>query len=198
MTDETDFRKPITEFAGLNGDYYADTFLKIQKAKLPRFHFNRAALLGSFVWAALRGNWLLFTIGFVVDLVALINLALVYKYTQAAADNADKAYLVERYEGWSQTHLIGAIVVFILGRLLFAWLADRFYAKQYERWRISHVVNSNFVPSRLLIALLISVLVLPIMLYRSTQFAPDERACIRQDRAIAQGEEVAFKRNSIA
>lgn len=193
MTDETDFRKPITEFAGPNGDYYADVFLKIQKAQLPRFHVNRAALAGSFIWAALRGNWLLFTIGFVVDLVALINLALVYKYSQAAADNADKAYLVERYEGWSQTHLIGAIVVFILGRLLFAWLADRLYAKQYEKWRISHAVNSNFLPSRLLIALLISVLVVPIMLYRSTQFAPDERACIRQDRAVAQGEEVAFK-----
>lgn len=36
MTDETDFRKPMTEFAGPNGDHYADVFLKIQKAQLPR------------------------------------------------------------------------------------------------------------------------------------------------------------------
>lgn len=194
MNDTADIRKPFIDFAGANGAYYADVFLQIQKATLDRLHLNKAALLGGFVWAALRGNWKLFTIGFVVDLITLVNLALVYKYSNAAIGNADKAYLVERYEGWTQTHLISAVVVFVVGRLLFAWLADRFYATQYEKWRIDRNVNSGLVASRLIIALLISVLILPLLLYRTTQFAPEERSCIRQDRAIAKGEHVEFKK----
>lgn len=194
MNDTPEIRKPFIDFAGTNGAYYADVFLQIQKATLGRFHLNKAALLGGFAWAALRGNWKLFIIGFVVDLITLVNLALVYKYSNAAVDNADKAYLVERYEGWTQTHMVSAIVVFVIGRLLFAWLADRFYATQYEKWRIDRSVNSGFAASRLIIALLISVLILPLLLYRTTQFAPEERSCIRQDRAIAKGEHVEFKK----
>lgn len=194
MSDNSDIRKSLMEFAGPNGEYYADTFLKIQKSTLERFHINRAALLGSFVWAALRGNWLLFTIGFVVDLVAAVNVGLVYKYATAAADNADKAYLVERYEGWTSIHIVGAIVVFVLGRLIFAWLADRLYAGQYNRWRIDNAMSSGLERSRLLIAGLIIVLIVPLLLYRTTQFAPDERTCIKQERAMKKGDEVSFKK----
>ncbi|WP_170603433.1 ABC transporter permease [Ruegeria arenilitoris] len=136
---------------------------------------------------------MLFVIGFVIDLIVAVNLALVFKYSKAAADNADKDFLVERYEGWSQSSLIGAILVFFLGRLLFGWIADRFYARQYERWRVDHTVNNGVEKSRLVLAGLIVLLVVPLMLYRSTQFAPDERTCIKQTRAIAGGEEVSFK-----
>ncbi len=194
MPDETDIRKPFVDFAGPNGTYYADTFLSIQKMTLSRFHINVAALVGSFIWAALRGNWALFVISFIVDLITLVNIALVYKYSKAAVDNAEKSYLVERYEGWSQTHMIAAILVFVLGRLIFGWLADRLYAVQYERWRINRKVNSGVVASRLLVALLTFALILPLLLYRTTQFSPEERSCIRQDRAITQGEEVVFKK----
>lgn len=193
MSTDTDFRKPFMEFAGPNGNYYADVFLQIQKATLGRWHINKAALVGSFIWAALRGNWRLFIIGFVIDLITAVNVALVYKYSGAAVANADKAYLVERYEGWTQTHMISAIVVFILGRLLFGWLADRFYAVQYEKWRVNRRVNSGIVSARLLTAGLVFLLIVPLLLYRTTQFAPEERSCIRQDRAIAAGETVPFK-----
>ncbi len=193
MSEETDIRKPFIEFAGPRGDYYADTFLKIRKQSLGRFHVNAAALAGSFVWAALRGNWTLFVIGFVVDLVTLVNLALVYKYSRAAVENSDKAYLVERYEGWSESHLTAAVIVFALGRLLFAWLSDRLYSAQYDRWRVDRSVNSGFASSRLLLAALVAALVLPMLLYRTTQFAPDERTCIKQDRAITAGEAVPAK-----
>ncbi|WP_424987508.1 ABC transporter permease [Microbulbifer sp. S227A] len=193
MNTDTDLSKPFVEFAGPNGDYYADTFLKIQKSTLGRAHINTAALLGSFVWAALRGNWLLFSIAFVIDLIAAVNLALVWKYSNAAIANADKDFLVARYEGWTSTHLVAAIVTFVLGRLLFAWLADRFYANQYSKWRVDRSVNSGVSVQRLVICALVFVLIVPLLLYRTTQFAPDERACLRQDRAIASGEEVGFK-----
>lgn len=192
MSSDTDIRKPFLEFAGQNGQYYADVFLKIQKATLARRHVNFAAMAGSFFWAALRGNWGLFVIGFIIDLIAAVNLALVYKYTNAAIENADKAYLVERYEGWSQTHLIGAVLTFVLGRLLFGWLADRLYAGQYEKWRTDHSVNHGVAARRLVTALVIVALIAPLMLYRATQFAPEERSCIKQARAVAEGEAVPF------
>ena len=190
---DNEYRKPFIAFAGPNGEHYADVFTDIQKAELGRLHINAAALVGSFIWAALRGNWVLFVISFAIDLLAAVNIALVYKYSRAAAENADKAYLVERYEGWTQTHLIGAIAVFLIGRLLFAWLADRLYAVQYDKWRVDHSVNSGIAVKRLLPAFLVVLLIAPLLLYRTTQFAPEERTCILQDRAIAEGEQVAFK-----
>lgn len=190
---ETDIRRPFMEFAGANGTYYAEVFLQIQKATLGRFHLNLAALLGGFVWAALRGNWALFIIGFTVDLVAAVNVALVYKYFHAAIDNADKAYLVERYEGWTQNHVLAATLVLVLGRLLFAWLADRIYARQFEKWRVDRSVHHGVELSRLTMAALVVVLIVPVLIYRTTQFAPDARSCIKQDRAVAQGEQIAFK-----
>ena len=193
MQDDNGALTPFRNFAGTNGDYYAGVFLRIQKSSLARHHVNPAALVGSFIWAALRGNWLLFTIGFVIDLVAAVNAALFFKYSQAAIDNADKAYLVERYEGWSDNHLVAAIVVLVFGRLVFSWIADRLYARQYERWRINRAVADGFDTSRLLVAALVFVLVVPLLIYRATQFAPDARSCIKQDRAIAKGESVIFK-----
>jgi len=193
MSDTTDIRLPFVEFAGPNGDYYADVFLKIQKAKLGRLHFNSSALLGSFIWAVLRGNWILFTLGFVIDLITAVNVALVYKYSKAAIDNSDKAFLVERYEDWSQSHTITAIVVFVFGRILFGWLADRLYFRQYNKWRVNHGASCGMELSRLLIAGLIFTLIVPVLIYRTTQFAPDARSCIKQDRATASGKVVPFK-----
>lgn len=195
QTDEAQIRKPFVEFAGEKGDYYADTFLQIQKSTLPKTHINRDALLKSFVWAALRGNWTLFLIAFVIDLVTIVNLALVFKYTtaSAAAELADKQYLVDRYDSWATLHLVAALVVFVLGRLAFAWLADRLYVNQFNRWRVDNSTPSGVDRSRLVMAGIIFALIWPLMIYRATQFAPEERACIKQSRAIAEGEAVPFK-----
>ena len=193
MSGETDIRRPFLEFAGPSGAYYADVFLKIQKATLGRFHLNIAALLGTFIWAALRGNWILFVIGFVIDLIVAVNVALIYKYANAAIVNAEKAYLVERYEGWAESHTVAAIVLFVTGRLLFGWLADRLYVGQYNRWRVDHSVNSGVSLSRLLYVALIFALIVPAVIYRATQFSPDARTCIKQDRAIDRGEVFPFK-----
>ena len=195
MSQETDALKPFHEFAGQNGDYYAKTFHTIQKSEMRFAHFNWLAGIGGFLWAAIRGNWLLFWIGFLFDLVAAVNLALVFKYSAATKQAIidEKEFLVTRYEAWTESYQLAAIVIFIVGRILFAWLADRFYYNQYSKWRINNSVPSGFDTGRLVTVAVIVALIAPLLLYRSTQFAPDERACIKQDRAIQKGEDVPFK-----
>lgn len=192
---EANIREPFIEFAEANGDYYADTFLSIQQDKLARGHINWSAALGSFFWAALRSNWLLFWIGFLLDLVALIYLALAYKYNAAAAQAVidEKDFLVTRFDTWSSNSVIAAIVIFVVGRLLFGWIADRLYFRQYNRWRVDHSAPSGFQSSRLIVTALLVALIAPIMLYRASQFAPEERACIKLTRQLQSGEEVGFK-----
>lgn len=190
---EIDIQKPFYEFAGSNGTYYTDVFLKIQKSILPAHHVNVAALLGSFIWAALRGNWLLFVISFIIDMITAINLALIYKYKMAAIFYADKEFLVIRYEGWADNHLIAAIFAFVVGRMLFSWLADRLYVLQYDKWRAGQNVNHGVKAARLVIVAVVFTLIVPLLIYRSTQFAPEERTCIKQDRAMALGEEIKLK-----
>ncbi len=193
MKTDNELLKPFKEFAGPNGEYYADTFLHIQKSELPFWHINKAAALGSFIWAALRGNWLLFWISFLIDLAVAVNLALYYKYTNAVVTFADKDYLVDRYTGWASSSIIAAIVIFMVGRLFFGWLADRVYVRQYNRWRINHDMASGVSASRLMIVGLIAALIVPLLIYRTTQFAPDKRTCLKQDRAIQKGESFSFR-----
>lgn len=186
---------PFREFAGPGGDYYGRTFLRIQQAVLPARHLNVAAMLGSFVWAALRGNWLLFWIGFCVDMVVAVNFALVYKYSLAAAQAAldGKDFLVRRYEDWTDAHLLAGIVLLIAGRVLIGWLADRLYYRHYTRWRIDRSLPSGSSATRLVTAALVAVLIAPLTLYRASQFAPDERTCIKLTRKIQDGEQVPVK-----
>ena len=186
---------PFWEFAGRSSRYYARTFLRIQRATLPARHFNVAAMLGSFVWAALRGNWLLFWIGFCTDMVAAVNLALVYKYSLAAGQAVidGKAFLVQRYEGWTSAYLLAAVVLFLAGRLLLGWLADRLYYRHYARWRINRSLPCGSSTRRLVTAALVVALIAPLTLYRASQFAPDERTCIKLTRKVQDGEQVPAK-----
>lgn len=193
MKDANDIQKPFMEFAQQNAQYYANVFDKIQRDILPKTHINKAALFAGVIWASLRGNWTLFWIAFIVDLLTIINGALVYKYLNAALEEASKDYLVERYEGWANTHLIFGIIVFIGGRILFAWLADRIYFRQYNKWRIDNSKPSGRNTKRLINLIVIVSLIFPMMIYRTTQFAPDERTCIKQDRAMQKGEIIAIK-----
>ncbi len=191
----TEILSAFGDFAEQKREYYARTFLKLQQSKLPSWHLNIAAMLGSFVWAALRGNWLLFWIAFAADMMAAANFGLVYRYSvaKAAAIEADKAFLVERFTNWTGLHLLAAVLLLVVGRLVVGWLADRLYYRQYSAWRINSAVNSGVDSKRWLIAGLIVLLVAPLTLYRSTQDAPDRRDCVKHARAVQAGEDVTFK-----
>jgi glycine betaine/proline transport system permease protein len=192
---DAEVKKAFGDFAEKSRDYYARTFLKIQQAKLRFWHINIAATLGGFVWAALRGNWLMFWVGFIIDMMAAANLGLVYRYSvaKAAAVAAEKDYLIERFTDWTGRHLLAAIALFVVGRLLIGWMGDRFYYKQYSAWRVDSSVNSGVNKNRWIIGGLIVALVAPLTLYRSTQEAPEERYCIKQARALQDGKEVTLK-----
>lgn len=192
---DREVREAFGNFAEQNQDYYGRTFLKIQQNKLSGLHINKAAALGGFVWAALRGNWIMFWIGFVFDMMAAANLGLVYRYSlaKAAAIDAEKTYLIERFTDWTGRHLLAAILLFIVGRLVLGWIADRFYYRQYSAWRINPKVNSGVNTKRWIVAGLIFFLVAPLTLYRSTQEAPSQRDCVKVARAIQDSKEVSFK-----
>ncbi|MEM7227131.1 MAG: proline/glycine betaine ABC transporter permease [Pseudomonadota bacterium] len=64
----------IKAFAGTNGDYYADHFVRIQSARGFPWSFNHmAAVLGP-LWAAARGLWGFFWTFAIIDLFALVQL----------------------------------------------------------------------------------------------------------------------------
>jgi|GEM_PF-6783375 len=127
--------------------------------------------------------------------MAAANFGLVYRYSvaKAAAIEADKAFLVERFTNWTGLHLLAAVLLLVVGRLVVGWLADRLYYRQYSAWRINSSVNSGVDSKRWLIAGLIVLLVAPLTLYRSTQDAPDRRDCVKHARAVQAGEDVTFK-----
>ncbi len=187
--------KAFNEFAATNGEYYSKTFLKIQRSELTRGHLNRAAMLGGFIWAAFRGNWILFWIGFSGDMIAAVNLALMHKFNVASAQALvdGKDFLVERYDTWSNSHMIAAIAAIIIFRLLMGVLADRIYYRQYFKWRIDRSRTSGTNSKRIVLGVLILALIAPLTLYRATQFVPDERSCIKLTRQIQDGETVPFK-----
>ena len=64
---------PALEFAGRNGEYYAEVFAKIQTDSV-RFVFNPAALVLGPLWAGARGLWGLFWAAFFVETFLLVQL----------------------------------------------------------------------------------------------------------------------------
>lgn len=186
---------PFQRFVESGLAYYDRVFRDIQHDRLPRWHVNWAALAGGFVWAALRGNWLLFWIGLAGDMIALVNAAQIYKYNTAAAQAVidGKDFLVARYESWALTHLVAAILAIVAGRALFGWLADRLYYRQYEAWRVNQTLPSGTQVKRIALAGLIVLFIAPLTIYRATQFAPDEAACIKLMRDQEAGTPVALK-----
>ncbi len=184
------------EFAGKNGQYYKNVFQQIQANKLNFFHINYSALFGGFVWASLRGSWLLFVLGIAFDLISAVNVTTYFKYSagieQAILD--DKQFLVERYTNWKDSSVFYAITVFLIGRIVLGWLADRIYLRQYNNWQISKKTPSGLNFTRIINVILVLALIWPLTLYRSSQFAPDERTCIKQHRAIEKGKDISFKK----
>lgn len=177
----------IQTFVELQEPYYADVFERLQRGKLSRLSLNIWAFLVPWVWAAARGVWLLFWISLALDVLAIVCLMQVVKFTpllaEAQADAASNATLIERYSGWITLYGWTGALVFVFGRLWMGSSANRWYYGQYSRWRINHAVPSGIDTKRLITGLLVVAIVAPLTIYRSTQLRLDERACFNQIRA---------------
>ncbi len=178
----------VTVFADRNAAYYGSVFERLQKGELPFWHMNVAGLLIPWVWSAWRGVWLIFWISLALDMVGLVCLMQNFKYgpllADAHLDPSANAILIERYTRWLSVYNNVGIATLILGRLLIGLQANRWYFKQYSKWRIAVRTAHGVQARRVVIAALILALVAPITLYRSTQQRIDERACFNQVRAI--------------
>ena len=177
----------VATFVGRNSSYYEAIFERLQRAELPRWHINIWGLLVPWLWASWRGVWLMFWLSLAIDMIGIVCLMQVVKFTPLLAEallnpDANKT-LIPRYSGWIEIYgLIGWLTI-IAGRLWMASQANRWYYSQYNRWRIDEAVSNGIAAKRVILAVMILVICAPITTYRATQLRLDERACLNQVRA---------------
>ena len=119
----------VAEFVHENSDYYSDVFERFQRGSLSRLHFNLPGLLIPWLWSASRGLWLMFWLSLALDMIGLVCLLQIVKYSpllaEAQLDPSANATLIERYSRWITTFGWTGAVVLIGGRLLVGNYANR-------------------------------------------------------------------------
>ncbi|MEX0369859.1 MAG: ABC transporter permease [Tateyamaria sp.] len=187
----------VGTFVEAGEGYYASAFERIQKGQMLRWAMNVWGLIVPWAWAAWRGVWLMFWLSLAIDVLALVCLMQVVKFSPLLAEaqlNPDaNSTLIARYSGWISTYSWCAIVLFVGGRLWMGSSANRWYYSQYARWRTDEGVPAGTVFKRLVLGLVIIAIVAPLTTYRATQLRLDERACFNQIRA-AEGVEQLLAR----
>ncbi len=198
--DIVDRNVSVEEFAGPNADYYVPVFEAISKNELPQTHFNLWGLLIPWLWSASRGLWLMFWVALAFDIIGLVCLLQIVKYSpllaEAQLDAAANSTLVARYSSWIQTFGWAGAIVFIAGRLYVGTRADRWYYNQYAKWRIDDAVPSGRENRRVIIGVCLLAFIAPLTLYRATEQRLDERACFNQLRAIEGAESLLAQYNT--
>ena len=187
----------VGTFVQAGESYYTSVFERIQKGQMPRWAMNIWGLIVPWAWAAWRGVWLMFWLALAIDVLALVCLMQVVKFSPLLAEaqlNPDaNSTLIARYSGWISTYGWCAAVLFVGGRLWMGSSANRWYYSQYARWRTDETVPAGTVFKRLVLGLVIIAIVAPLTTYRATQLRLDERACFNQIRA-AEGVELLLTR----
>ena len=167
----------VADFAGADAAYFGARFDRLARNQAKPWEVNWQAAVQGFVWAALRGSWLLFWIGLLFDTVALMLIARAF-FPPAEVEPGST--------------LFAGLIVLLGGRLLVGLLADRLYRRQFNSWRVDRRTASGVDPSRLWKAGLLALLVMPLLVYRATQAAPTLRECRRMWREMAEGGVFAF------
>ena len=192
MTDQSIPDRPerditIEAFVGHNSGYYTDIFDKIQRDELPAWRINLFALIVPWLWASWRGIWLVFWLSLAVDVIALACLMQVVKFSPLLAEalqNPDaNTTLIPRYTGWIEIYTVAGWGLFIAGRIWIGYHANRWYHRQYNRWRVIETVSSNVSARRVAIAIMVMLICVPITTYRASQSRLDGRACLNQTKA---------------
>lgn len=191
----------VAEFVQRGADYYGPVFEQVQRGTLPIWHMNLPALLVPWLWSAWRGVWLVFWLSLALDVAGLVCLLQLLKYgpllAEAQLDPVANGTLIERYGRWMAVYGWAGTALFVGGRLLVGGLADRWYFRQYTRWRINNAVASGISNRRVALGVLILLICVPLTLYRATQQRLDERACFNQLRAV-EGTEALVAQYGVA
>ncbi len=178
----------IGTFVDQAPDYYSDVFERIQRGVLPLWQMHIWGLIIPWFWSAARGVWLMFWLSLFVDVVALVCLMQVVKFTPLLAtaelDPSGNATLITRYSGLVSTYSWVGWSLLIGGRIVMGAYANRWYYGQYNKWRTDKNTPSGVDMKRVGIAALIIAGMVPLTLYRATEQRLDERACFNQVRAI--------------
>ena len=91
--------------------------------------------------------------------------------------------LIPRYTGWIEIYTVAGWGLFIAGRIWIGYHANRWYHRQYNRWRVIETVSSNVSARRVAIAIMVMLICVPITTYRASQSRLDGRACLNQTKA---------------
>ena len=187
----------VATFVESGEPYFADAFERIQRGTMPRVAVNLWGVLIPWLWAAWRGVWLMFWLSLAIDVLALVCLMQVVKFSpllaEAQLDPAANKTLIARYSGWITNYSWAAGILFFVGRFWIGSNANRWYFRQYARWRIDEAVPSGTVLKRLVIGVVVIAIVAPLTTYRATQLRLDERACFNQIRAAEAMESLLLR-----
>ncbi len=166
--------------------YFSNVFERLQRGQLPVWHLNIWGLLVPWLWGAWRGVWLMFWLSLALDILAIVCLMQVLKFSpllaEAMLDPDSNKTLIARYSAWIETYNFMGWLLLIGGRLWVGSRANRWYYGQYNRWRINPSVASGVAVKRVILGLLIMAICAPLTVYRATQLRLDDRACMTQVR----------------
>ncbi len=138
----------LEQFLGHSSNYYVQQFERLSHNRRA-LSINRAALVAGPLWAAGRNLWSLFWLAALLDVVSLIFVA--------QGLWGDDAY--------SQRALLG-VLLFGLFRSLIAVLANPFYHRYFNRWRIDTRLSCGVSRRRGLQGLLLMLATYPLTIYR--------------------------------
>ncbi len=176
----------ISTFTERNEPYFATVFESLQRGNLPRWNLNIWGLLVPWIWAAWRGVWLMFWLSLAIDILAVVCLMQVVKFSpllaEAQLDPDSNRTLIARYSSWIATYNFAGWALLVAGRLWMGSQANRWYYNQYQKWRIDHGVAHGVDAKRVVMGLVIIAICAPLTIYRATQIRLDERACLSQVR----------------
>ena len=184
----------VGTFVAEKENFFAGVFERLQKGQLPLWNLNIWGLLIPWLWAARRGVWLMFWLALAMDMLAIVCLMQVVKFTpllaEAMLDPDANRTLVARYSGWLTTYSWSGWGALLFGRLWMGAYANRWYYRQYMRWRINHDTAHGVSWKRVVVGVVILAIVAPLTAYRATQQRLDERACFNQIRAAESVEQL--------
>lgn len=137
----------LKRFCGWHADYYLRMFERFAGPGRAGLSLNPAALVGGPYWAAARGLWGLFWLGFLLDMFTL---------------------------SWalSGVHAAGATqggIAFVAGRLLLGVLGNRLYWQAFCMWRVGSKSLNRFEPVRLAATSVVALTALVLILLQAAE-----------------------------